>query len=85
MEVKEDLCIGCGQCVIVCPVQAIQIINDKAIINNEILPLRIRKPFFIDEYILISTHKNRIFVNPIFYYCYICLFPYPKLFLNSIV
>jgi NAD-dependent dihydropyrimidine dehydrogenase PreA subunit len=34
MEIKENLCIGCGQCVIVCPVQAIQLVNNKAIIDT---------------------------------------------------
>ncbi|MFX1324132.1 MAG: 4Fe-4S binding protein [Promethearchaeota archaeon] len=29
MEIKADICNGCGQCVIVCPVQAIQMIEKK--------------------------------------------------------
>ena len=36
MKIKEDRCIGCGQCVIVCPVQAIQLINNKAVIDRDI-------------------------------------------------
>ncbi|MFW9999218.1 MAG: indolepyruvate ferredoxin oxidoreductase subunit alpha [Candidatus Hodarchaeota archaeon] len=35
MEIKNDLCIGCAQCVIICPVQAIKLIDDKAFINEE--------------------------------------------------
>lgn len=35
MLIKEDLCIGCGQCVIICPVQAITLVEDKAIINKD--------------------------------------------------
>lgn len=35
MLIREDLCIGCGQCVIICPVDAISLVNEKAIINNE--------------------------------------------------
>ena len=35
MEIKTDLCIGCGQCVIVCPIHAIELIDNKAVINQE--------------------------------------------------
>jgi NAD-dependent dihydropyrimidine dehydrogenase PreA subunit len=35
MKIKTDLCIGCGQCVIVCPVQAIELKDNKAIINQD--------------------------------------------------
>jgi NAD-dependent dihydropyrimidine dehydrogenase PreA subunit len=35
MKINENLCNGCGQCVLVCPVQAIQIINNKARLDNE--------------------------------------------------
>ncbi len=34
MEIREDLCTGCGRCVIVCPVQAIKIIDNKAVIDK---------------------------------------------------
>ena len=36
LKIKEDRCIGCGQCVIVCPVQAIKLINNKAIIDRDV-------------------------------------------------
>ena len=36
MNIKEDLCIGCGQCVIVCPIQAISLVDNKAVIDNEL-------------------------------------------------
>jgi NAD-dependent dihydropyrimidine dehydrogenase PreA subunit len=36
LRIKEDRCIGCGQCVIVCPVQAIKLINNKAVIDRDI-------------------------------------------------
>ncbi len=36
MIIKEDRCIGCGQCVIVCPVQAIKLIDDKALIDRDL-------------------------------------------------
>ena len=36
MKIKKDLCIGCGKCVIVCPVQAIRLVDNKAIINQEL-------------------------------------------------
>ncbi|MFW9948448.1 MAG: DUF362 domain-containing protein [Candidatus Odinarchaeota archaeon] len=35
MLIKEDLCIGCGQCIIICPVDAISLVDEKAIINKE--------------------------------------------------
>ena len=36
MRIKEDLCIGCGQCVIVCPVHAIRLVENKAVIDKDI-------------------------------------------------
>lgn len=36
MEIKTDLCTGCGQCIIVCPVQAIELIDNKAFIDDEL-------------------------------------------------
>lgn len=36
MIIKEDRCIGCGQCVIACPVQAIKLIDDKALIDRDL-------------------------------------------------
>lgn len=36
MLIKEDRCIGCGQCVIICPVQAIKLIEDKAFIDRDL-------------------------------------------------
>lgn len=36
MEIKTDICNGCGQCIIVCPVQAIKIVEKKAIIDEEL-------------------------------------------------
>ncbi|MFX0188342.1 MAG: DUF362 domain-containing protein [Candidatus Hodarchaeota archaeon] len=36
MKIREDKCTGCGQCVTVCTVQAINILNNKAIIDNEL-------------------------------------------------
>lgn len=36
MNIKEELCIGCGQCVIVCPIQAISLVDNKAVIDNEL-------------------------------------------------
>ncbi|TFG03673.1 MAG: 4Fe-4S dicluster domain-containing protein [Promethearchaeota archaeon] len=35
LKIKEDRCIGCGQCVVVCPVQAITLIDNKAVIDKE--------------------------------------------------
>ena len=36
MEIKDDLCIGCGQCVIICPVQAIKLIDNIAVIDKNL-------------------------------------------------
>ncbi len=35
MRILENLCIGCGQCVILCPVGAITLIDDKAVISED--------------------------------------------------
>ena len=34
MKIKEGLCIGCGNCVLICPTNAIKMIENKAIIND---------------------------------------------------
>ncbi len=36
MIIKENLCIGCGQCAVVCPVQAIKIENKNAVIDEDL-------------------------------------------------
>lgn len=36
LKIKEDRCIGCGQCVIVCPVQAIKLVDNKAVIDQDL-------------------------------------------------
>lgn len=36
MKIREDKCTGCSQCVTVCTVQAISIVNNKAVIDNEL-------------------------------------------------
>ena len=37
MLIKQDRCIGCGQCVVICPVQAIKLNEDnKAFIDQDI-------------------------------------------------
>ena len=36
MEIKTDICNGCGQCIVVCPVQAIKIVEKKAVIDEEL-------------------------------------------------
>lgn len=35
MDINIDMCNGCGQCVIICPVQAIQMIDKKAVVDQE--------------------------------------------------
>lgn len=35
MDINIDVCNGCGQCVFICPVQAIQMIDRKAFIDQE--------------------------------------------------
>ncbi|MHA1266364.1 MAG: DUF362 domain-containing protein [Candidatus Helarchaeota archaeon] len=35
MKIREDRCIGCGRCVIICPIQAIKIVDKKAVIDLE--------------------------------------------------
>lgn len=36
MKIIEDLCIGCEQCVIICPTNAIKLIEKKAVINRDL-------------------------------------------------
>jgi len=36
VDIKTDVCNGCGQCVIVCPVQAIRMVDNKAVIDEEL-------------------------------------------------
>ncbi|TKJ27836.1 MAG: 4Fe-4S ferredoxin [Promethearchaeota archaeon Loki_b31] len=36
MKIKEGLCIGCGNCVLICPTNAIKMIENKAIINDNL-------------------------------------------------
>jgi NAD-dependent dihydropyrimidine dehydrogenase PreA subunit len=36
MRIREKKCIGCGQCVIVCPVGAIEVKDKKAVIDNNL-------------------------------------------------
>ncbi len=35
MDIDVDVCNGCRQCVVVCPVQAIQMIDNKAVVDEE--------------------------------------------------
>ncbi|NVM05079.1 MAG: 4Fe-4S binding protein [Candidatus Helarchaeota archaeon] len=36
MEIIEDHCTGCGQCIVVCPVQAIKLVENKAQIDKDL-------------------------------------------------
>lgn len=36
MRINEEKCIGCGQCVIICPIEAIEIKNEKAVIDDDL-------------------------------------------------
>ena len=36
MRISEDLCNGCGQCVVICPTNAIKLIEKKAVINRDL-------------------------------------------------
>ncbi len=33
--VDQEICIGCGQCVDICPIEAIELDNDIAVISDE--------------------------------------------------
>ena len=35
IKIKDEVCTGCGGCIDLCPVIAISMINDKAVVNNE--------------------------------------------------
>ncbi|MHA1932350.1 MAG: indolepyruvate ferredoxin oxidoreductase subunit alpha [Promethearchaeota archaeon] len=35
MDINSDVCNGCGQCIFICPVQAIQMIDKKAVVDEE--------------------------------------------------
>ena len=35
MEIKTELCNGCGQCIFICPIHAIRLIDKKAVIDKE--------------------------------------------------
>ncbi len=35
MDIKTEICNGCGQCIVVCPVQAIFLVEKKAFINKD--------------------------------------------------
>jgi NAD-dependent dihydropyrimidine dehydrogenase PreA subunit len=35
MDIDVNICNGCGQCVYICPVQAIQMIDNKAVVDQE--------------------------------------------------
>ena len=35
MDINIDVCNGCGQCILICPVQAIHMIDNKAVVDEE--------------------------------------------------
>ncbi len=35
MRIKKELCNGCGNCVVLCPVQAIELVDNKAVIDDD--------------------------------------------------
>jgi ferredoxin len=35
INIDKNKCIGCGDCVDVCPVEALSIENEKAVVNDE--------------------------------------------------
>jgi len=35
IKINDEVCTGCGGCIDLCPVIAISMINDKAVVNNE--------------------------------------------------
>jgi NAD-dependent dihydropyrimidine dehydrogenase PreA subunit len=36
VKIKEDRCIGCGRCVMICPMGAISLVDGKAVINKDL-------------------------------------------------
>ena len=36
MDINIDVCNGCGQCILICPVQAIHMIDNKAVVDKSL-------------------------------------------------
>lgn len=34
-KVNDDLCTGCGECVEGCPMEALSVVDEKAVVNEE--------------------------------------------------